>query len=474
MDATTYTFHRCLGRGGFGEVYLATRRTREGLEQRVAVTVSRQDLANTRAALARLRDEARMLAVLAHPAIVNVFELTQLQGRIALVTEYVDGADLSRFSPALPGVRGGMPARVACEVMAEVAGALATAVDTPSPDTGRPLGLVHRDVKPENVRIGRHGAVKLLDFGIARTEQLAREARTALGKVPVTLGYSAPEVLVAQEQDSASDVFSVGATLYRLLSGERFFGDVGVEQRTRVAASPQRFAALIDDRLQRIAHLPPPLVALLRSLLAHDPAARPSAGEVLRRLDAGLDLLDGPSLKRWARDTVFPVEEGIDAPLVGQVLAQDPVADVEPAVRRPPAPPAPPKELAELAALRPELDGHPTPARRPVSVGGAARTWDPASDERAPASVPAAADRSKASPPPRSSAPAAARPSSAPAALAAAQREASDPVTAASETAGARPWARWAAAAALLLVGVAVVAGAAGAAGVAVGFWLAG
>src|SRR5690349_8346505 len=101
MGSTSYTFWKCLGRGGFGEVYLATRKSAEGIERKVAVKILRSDAHGrggiSEQAVARMRDEARLLAILAHPAIVAALELTRLHGRIALVTEYVDGTDLTSF-----------------------------------------------------------------------------------------------------------------------------------------------------------------------------------------------------------------------------------------------------------------------------------------------------------------------------------------------------------------------------------------
>src|SRR5690606_17230382 len=124
-----------------------------------AVKVLRRDLSVDGDAVRRLRDEGRLLARLDHPTILRAFDLVRLDGRLALVTELVEGADLAELLRADPP----LPARALVEVIGRVAAALDAAHATPGPD-GRPLALVHRDVKPTNVRVGRFGEVKLLDF----------------------------------------------------------------------------------------------------------------------------------------------------------------------------------------------------------------------------------------------------------------------------------------------------------------------
>jgi serine/threonine protein kinase len=336
--STTFTFERCLGRGGFGEVYLAARRGADGLSRRVAVKVLREDLPNPEGAVARLQDEGRLLALLDHPAIVQLVELTRLRGRIALVTEYVDGVDVARF--ANPGSL--LPPRVVCELMGDVAGALCTAASTVSPETGKPLQLIHRDVKPENIRISRHGETKLLDFGIARSEEVGRHAHTTTGNVPFTAGYTAPETFVSLLQHPPSDVFAWGATTFRLLTGERFYGDLKLTDQAGLCASPERYATWLAERLARLPEAVAVAAPLLAATLAHDPNERPPIGVVQERIESLAASLPGVSVKRWAREARFPDEPAQSGGLVGSVLTEDRPGDsmVFPApVRRPPPPP---------------------------------------------------------------------------------------------------------------------------------------
>ena len=316
----TYTFHRCLGRGGFGEVYLATRTGAEGLDRKVAVKVLRSDLPDPELALARLKDEARLLAMLNHPAIVAALELTKLHGRIALVTEYVEGTDLSRF--CTPARR--LPPRVILAIASEVAGALECAHGTPSPETGKPLHLVHRDVKPENIRLSRHGDVKLLDFGIARSAEVVREARTTSGNMPFTPGYTAPEAFVALRQEGPADLFALGATMYRLLVSERFYEGVRLTEQAALSSAPDRFAEYVAGRLEKLPDLHPELAPLVRDCLAYDPADRPSAEDLQSRAEIIAEAIGGPTPRRWARDAQFPDERAVEgASLLGLTLSED-------------------------------------------------------------------------------------------------------------------------------------------------------
>lgn len=317
---TAYTFEKCLGRGGYGEVYLATRSQPGGLSRRVAVKLLRRGLSEEAEALRRLRDEGRMLAVLEHPAILGVLEMVRLEGRVALVTEYVEGIDLSRCC------RRGflLPERVVLGIVGEVAAALHTAANTVSPETGKPLALIHRDIKPENIRLSRHGEVKLLDFGIARSTEMEREAETVAGTMTFTPGYAAPECFNDAVHSAASDVFSLGATLYRLLQGERLFEGQDTSKQMQLVGERDRYMRFLKTRLQRIDR--EEVRDLVGAMLAWDASLRPSARAVQERCEALADTLEGPTWVRWARSMELAEPPGLPAgELVGRTLEADPL-----------------------------------------------------------------------------------------------------------------------------------------------------
>ncbi|MEZ4323005.1 MAG: serine/threonine-protein kinase [Myxococcota bacterium] len=309
-----FKVHSCIGRGGFGEVYLASVYTDGTETASVALKILHADVDPRSHAVQRLRDESRMLRLLDHPSILKAQDLAVLDGRVALVTEYVEGEDL-----AVLAKKGPLPAPAALEIVERVADALHVA-QTHEVD-GRPLGLVHRDVKPENIRIGHTGEVRLLDFGVARTEQLDREAHTATDVVMGSLPYLAPEVLTTATSTSASDVYALGVTLFNAVTGMRLFLEGGPDLFGLLLHS-ERFEAKLEERLTRLED--PELAALVRRMVAHDPLERPSNAEV-RELARELRGDAGPSLADHCRERVWPEPKSLPGLLAGRVLEEEAV-----------------------------------------------------------------------------------------------------------------------------------------------------
>jgi len=273
-----------LGEGGFGVVWRGELTGAAGLMKPVAVKVLNRSAAEIPELASRLRDEARMLALLRHRAIVGVDDLVEVDGRWALVMEYVEGVDLERLMEAGP-----LPARPLCEVLLEAASALHAAHSATHPVTGAPLELVHRDIKPANLRITAGGEVKLLDFGIARARFEAREATTrdlSFGSV----GYMAPERWEGRE-GPPSDVYALGIVGIEALSGSQL-GQLPVEA--------QRHAARLHVALNALETIPEELRDLLAAMTDYFPEQRPSAAKVVTGLRATLLLAEGPWLAEWA------------------------------------------------------------------------------------------------------------------------------------------------------------------------------
>ena len=301
----------CIGRGGHGEVYRCSLRSAGGLDTTVAVKVLREDAGLGEEGVRRLRDEGRMLARLNHPTIVRIMDMVLLGGRPALITEFIDGADLSDcVASSTP-----MGVRAQIQVVAQVAGALE--------DARRTVGLVHRDLKPTNIRIGRHGQVKLIDFGIARAGAVSREASTHTDAIIGSIPYMAPERFADRRTRSASDVFSLGCVLYEGLTTERLYGKAATHRVPDLSGDRQRFEDYVNARLCRLSDAIPQAVRhMLTSTLAYPAEERPTTSQLAALCEELGDDLEGPSLRMWCRDAVWPDVSEATGTLTGQVLTE--------------------------------------------------------------------------------------------------------------------------------------------------------
>ncbi len=208
-----YKILSLLGKGGMGEVYLAedTRLHRE-----VAVKILRANFAMDAERLRRFKQEARAVSALNHPNILTIHEIGEVEDTYYLVTEYIAGETLrQRLARAIDQKME--PAEVA-DVATQIANALAAA---------HQAGITHRDLKPENVMLRPDGLIKVLDFGMAKLNQLPDQGgisqSTLRGVVVGTVRYMSPEQARGQDVDHRTDIFSLGVMLYEMLEGRRPF-----------------------------------------------------------------------------------------------------------------------------------------------------------------------------------------------------------------------------------------------------------
>lgn len=308
----------CLGRGGFGEVYRAVMMSAGGVRSDVAVKVLHQELDPRSQAVERLRDEARLLGILNHPNILKVSDLVLLEERVALVTEYVEGADLDQ---CIESTEDPIPMRPLVEVIGRVADALHAAHFSPGAD-GEPLYLVHRDIKPSNIRISRHGSVKLLDFGIAKATDAKREAKTQTNALIGSFLYMAPERFEEGASTPAADVYSLGVSLYEGLTNKQLFADLSVKQQYFLAFDRNKHDEALEARFAEMGEVPPPVVELLRHLLQFEVADRPEPAKLATLCDDLAEDMAGPSLRKWCRSHPWPDPEAMSGPLDGKVITE--------------------------------------------------------------------------------------------------------------------------------------------------------
>jgi serine/threonine-protein kinase len=194
-----------IGDGGMGTVYRAVDRM---LDREVAIKVLRADLARKDSLVERFRQEARALARLSHPRIATLHGLEQHGDELLMIMEFVRGDTLE----AIVERSGRITWPRACELCIAVLDAL---------DHAHDMGVVHRDIKPANVMLAHNGAVKVMDFGIAR--MLGRSRQTQVGHSVGTPMYMAPEQLRGHEVDGRTDIYAVGAVLFELITGRMAF-----------------------------------------------------------------------------------------------------------------------------------------------------------------------------------------------------------------------------------------------------------
>ncbi len=261
-----YQLVKKLAAGGMGEVFLTRVKGAGGFEKLLVLKRILPHLSDDKEFLDLFLDEARIAARLNHANIVQIFELGDVEGAWYLLMEYVAGKDLRQVMTGLKNRRRLFPVGLACRIAADAAAGLDCAHRARDPQ-GRPMQIVHRDVSPHNVLLSFEGAVKLIDFGVAKAAGRLQETGAGMlrGKYP----YMSPEQVTSGELDHRSDQFSLGVVLWELLTGKRLF---------KAESDPltlQRVAECDVPRPSRKDEpLPEALVALVLRALDKDPSKR--------------------------------------------------------------------------------------------------------------------------------------------------------------------------------------------------------
>ncbi|HEX6787849.1 MAG TPA: serine/threonine-protein kinase [Gaiellaceae bacterium] len=273
MIAERYEVEELVGTGGMSSVYRARDRL---LERLVALKVLHPHYGDDEEYVERFRREARSVAQLSHPHIVTVIDRGEDDGQQFIVFEYVDGENLKQ----LIARNGPLPARRALELAIEIADALAFAHEH---------GLIHRDVKPQNVLVSQDGDAKVTDFGIARSLDVEHGV-TQTGTVLGTSNYLSPEQASGKPTTPATDVYSLGVVVYELLTG-----DVPFPGDNFVAVAMKHLNERPPDLLEQRRDVPLRLAAAVDRALEKDPALRfPTMDQFAWELRQCLAELDAP------------------------------------------------------------------------------------------------------------------------------------------------------------------------------------
>ena len=278
-----YTIVSALGAGGMGEVYRA-RDPR--LDRIVAIKILAAHAAQDTQFRERFEREARAASALNHPNILTVFDVGRKPGADFLVMELIDGASLRELI-----ADGPLPAREVVHIGAQIADGLAAA---------HQAGLVHRDLKPDNVMVMRDGRVKILDFGLAKpleTTIAGQHTQTAIseaGMLVGTIGYIAPEQVRGGAATAQSDLFSLGVVLYELTTGHRAF------------SRPTTVETLNAILKEEVPELPGSVPVGLRQIIAHCLEKEPA-----RRFQTAADVAF--ALRSFASTASVPASPQLDA-----------------------------------------------------------------------------------------------------------------------------------------------------------------
>jgi len=267
QEINGYRVEALIGRGGMGAVYRAIQLS---LGRSVALKILPPDLAQDRQFLERFRREADVLCRLSHPNIVTVFDRGEWEGHPYLVLEYVEGTNLREVMR-----RGALPAPEALKIVSSVLAAL---------EHAHAHGIVHRDVKPENVLMAKSSIVKVADFGLSRL--LDPDKQTRLTRTHLTLGtfeYMAPEQRErSKEADERSDLYATGVVLYEMLTGELPIGRFELPSHKRPEECDRRIDDVIaksldknpDGRYQRANEMASAVSAILDRPESQGPSPR--------------------------------------------------------------------------------------------------------------------------------------------------------------------------------------------------------
>src|SRR5271165_764230 len=258
-----YRILTLLGRGGMGEVYRAMDLT---LGQSVALKFLPEEASRNQRLLERFHGEVRVARVVSHPNVCRVYDIGQVEGMPFISMEYVDGEDLASLLTRI----GRLPADKAVETARKLCAGLAAAHDR---------GVIHRDLKPQNIMINKRGEVVIMDFGLAAIagELTGAEARHG------TPAYMSPEQIKGSVVTAKSDIYALGLVLYELFTGKRPFDAKSLQQLMDMQESAQ-----LTSMTSVAADIDPAVEKIIRRCLDPDPAKRPaSAINVLAALPGG-------------------------------------------------------------------------------------------------------------------------------------------------------------------------------------------
>jgi serine/threonine protein kinase len=377
-----YAIYDRIAAGGMATVHLGRLVGEAGFSRTVAIKRLHAHFAMDPDFVAMFLDEARLAARIRHPNVVQTLDVVVQDGEVFLVMDYVEGESLAHLMRILVGRGEPMPPACASALILPVLHGLHAAHEAKN-DHGEPLGLVHRDVTPQNILVGVDGVPRVLDFGVAKA--LGQSHTTREGQLKGKLAYMAPEQIEIGRVDRRTDVFAASVVLWEALTGRRLFKADGEAQvmnlvLKQVIAPPSAFAAGVSPELDAV---------VLRGL-ERDPSARFATAEQMadaieeaapptpqRKVAAWVRLLLGDKLSARAKlvQEIESASTGRKADLDSLPLSEKDAADgsIDVTIARPLEEP-PPQGSSQASSISVEAPRRasvpPRPPRRSLLMLG--------------------------------------------------------------------------------------------------------
>jgi len=291
-----------IGAGGMAEVFLAVAIGPEGFQRQLVIKRMLPHLSQDRAFVRMFVDEAKLCGLLSHPNLVQIFEFGAIEDSFFIAMEHVNGQTMSAVRAKLAELGQVAPVAATLDIVRQVCLGLNYAHSLQS-SAGQPLGIIHRDISPSNLIVSFHGAVKILDFGIARVTEELRETHTQAGTMKGKVSYMSPEQIRMEPVDSRSDIFAVGVVLHEFLTGRRLFKATNEYNGARmVLEAPVPLPSTVNPQVS------PEIDRVVMRALQRDREARYlTAGEMAEDLEKLLfELRASPHEPRKLLISLFP------------------------------------------------------------------------------------------------------------------------------------------------------------------------
>src|SRR5450432_3508543 len=260
-----YAIHEELASGGMASVHFGRLLGPVGFSRTVAIKRLHPQFAKDPEFVSMFLDEARLAARIRHPNVVPTLDVVATNGELFLVMDYVQGESLSRLVRVMRERKTRIPPRIVASIMSGALHGLHAAHEARN-ERGEPLGIVHRDISPQNVLVGTDGVARVVDFGVALA--VGRSQVTREGGLKGKLSYMARELLEGQKATPLSDVYAAGVVLWETLVGQRLFTG---EHEAAVLGKILRGAVAAPSSFVR---LPPGVDDLTLRAIARSPADR--------------------------------------------------------------------------------------------------------------------------------------------------------------------------------------------------------